>query len=95
MADDLTAEMGHLILDKRQSFLSKVDINCTKQLWDVVKASHGQFNVIGHILSNIDDVNFINKYFTDISKDATYDRLEVTKYLFNDLELESAKVKRL
>ena len=30
MADDLTTKMGRLILNKRQSFLSKVDINCTK-----------------------------------------------------------------
>ena len=29
----------------------------------------------------------------DIATDAEYDRLEVTKYLFNDLALDSAKVK--
>ena len=60
---------------------------------DAVIASHGQIDVIGQILSNIGDVNFINKYFTDIATDAAYDRLQVTKYLFNDLALESAKVK--
>ena len=56
-----------------------------------VKASHGQIDVIRQILSNIVDVNFINNYFTDIATDAAYDRLEVIKYLFNDLE--SAKVR--
>ena len=45
-ADDLTAKIGCLISDKRRSLLSKVDINCTEQLWDVVKASHGQIDVI-------------------------------------------------
>ena len=48
---------------------------------------------MGQILSNIGDVNFINKYFIDIATDVKYDRLEVTKYLFNDLVLDSAKVK--
>ena len=43
-------------------------------------------------LSDISD-NFINKYFTDIVVDAEYERLEVTKYLFNDLTLDSSKVK--
>ena len=70
-----------------------MDVNCTKQLWDLIKASHGQFNVMGQILSNIGDINFINKYFTDIATDGAYDRLEVTKYLFNDLALELATVK--
>ena len=57
------------------------------------KASNGQFNVMRKILSNIGDVNFINKYFTDIAMEARYDRHEVTKYLFNDFALELAKVK--
>ena len=91
--DDLTAKIGRIISDKRRSFLSKADVNCIKQLWDIVNASRGQFYVIGQILSNIGDVNFINKYFTDIDTDAAYDRLEVTKYLFNDLAIEPAKVK--
>ena len=42
----------------------------------------------GQILSNIGDVIFINKYFTDIATNLMYDRLEVT-----DLTLNSAKVK--
>ena len=50
-------------------------------------------NVNGQILSNIGVINFINKYFTDIATDAAYDRLKVTKYLFNNLALNSAKVK--
>ena len=78
-ADDLTTKIGRLISDKRRSLLSKFDVNCTKQLWNVVKASHGQIDVIGQILSNIGDVNFIIKYCTDIAKDAAYDRLEITK----------------
>ena len=59
-------------------FLELIYCKCSKQLWDVVKASHSQFNVIGQILSNIGDVNFINKYFTDITDatDAAYDRPE-------------------
>ena len=48
---------------------------------------------MGQIISNIDDINFINKYFYDIATDAVYDRLEVTKFLFNDLALDSAKFK--
>ena len=43
-------------------------------------------------MSYIGDVNFINKYFTDIATDVEYDRLEVAKYLFNDSALDSAKV---
>ena len=43
---------------------------------------------VGIPSSGVQRVNFINKYFIDIATDAAYDRLEVTKYLFNDLALE-------
>ena len=29
-----------------------------------------QFNIIGQVLSNIGDINFVNKYFYDIATDA-------------------------